>query len=247
VDVFRLIYRLDFPRNYEIINLPGEIVRILVEEPEKDFFSEVGDDRIARKVLGRTIPEDGKVLKAMSVEPTAIVLEYESADGVPISRLEDIPDFKAMLALLEITLNRFKITNINRAGLRLFVFDNVTEKFDRTLQFFKAQVSAGLLDACESSLGQAMDVGFVFEGKAESGLSYNFRTGPFRGASEVRRYLSHVHPRFAKDSARDVVFDVDVYEQNFSYGRSNAKWWRPAAETARKVTQRVGDLIRQGT
>jgi len=74
-------------------------------------------------------------------------------------------------------------------------------------------------------LGRPDDVGVLFEGQAESGVSYRCHFGPAR-AKNIRQYLDPV-PESAMEIAleNDLLFDIDLYETKISFQEHSFYGW----------------------
>jgi hypothetical protein len=243
VQAIHVIYRLDFPRNYSLIDGVGQVSKILMEQGAS-VFSDYGEDVPTRKLIARAFNEERSVFRSMTVEPTTIVLDFESAHGFELRRLEDIDDFRSLLELAEQVVTQFKVTKITRAGLRFFFVGIGPGSFEAAKDRTVGELGKVLV-APARKLGPISDVGLSLDGRSDDGISYHYRGGPFQRKNDLPRVLQQVHEQFPEDAEYDLLLDLDQYEESFNYGPSNIKWWRPIAETARAVASDFESAFRR--
>lgn len=242
--VFRAIYRLDFARNYDMINKPGTVARLLHESLAPDASDFVGEDRSARRIMLRRLLKDEIRCRVLTVEPVAIVCEIERAKGIEVRDLTEDPDFRALCAAASSVLKEFEIRQFERAGLRLFLFGSNAESVESSVTAFKALMSPKLASSVESVLGPSNDVGFAFDGMADSKVSYHFRAGPFVGSQEYAKYFSNINELLPNELGCDTVIDLDLFESKFAYTAASAhKWCEPQLAVAAELSKNIAHLI----
>lgn len=234
--IHRLIYRLDFPLNTGIMDKPGEVARILLEE-KKDFFSEVGETREWRQAAGKE-DKDELVFRELTVDPRSLILSVESVPGIPSKDLLDHDSVSGGIALMDACCRVFKINHFSRAGLRLWLFEDFGRGFEGMRQEFRSQLSQRVCGVVEASLGNIGDIGLRIDGQSDAKVSFHLHVGPFHGKDEVTRYLQKRAAKFPTSHSADVVFDVDQFETNFTYGPSTIKkWCTPVVENTAKLVR----------
>lgn len=242
--ILRAIYRLDFPRNYEMINQPGTVARLIQEGAPKEFFDFYGEDRAARKIIAKRLVKDEARFRALTVEPATIVCDIERIKGIPIEALVDDPDFAGLCTVISSVLKRFEIVNLDRAGLRLFVFGSNGRNRDAVLRACKSFVSNTLLANVRETLGEAGDIGIAIDGASDAKVSYHLRVGPFLGPSEFPKYFSSINDLLPPDLTADTVIDLDLFENKFAFTAAGAvKWCMPQVTSASKISQALSEMI----
>jgi len=242
--VMRIIFRLDFPRNYEMMDKPGEVARIYEENLPEKFFETVFEENGARRLTGRTLLREQKRFRSMSVEPTAIVCDLECVEGIPTEDLDEERDFVAMCTAVNQLLKKFEIRRIERAGLRLFMFGEYAGGVKHSVARFRSLISPPLIRAVEAATGDVTDVGFGADTKSKSGTQYKLKTGPLIGAEEYPKYFSNVLDLLPKEPRVDTVTDIDIFETKFAFMASNiVKWCSPNFLAAANIANQIKQLI----
>ena len=159
----RAILRLDYERNYEMINRPGTVAKLLSDETPAGFFDFFGEDRGARRLIAKRVITEKARYRALTVEPTAIVLDLESVAGWPIQAIEDSEDFLTLCAVANALLKEFKITKFERAGLRLFLFGQAAPTLDKVVLACRGLVNTAVISAMQTHTGKVKDVGIAME------------------------------------------------------------------------------------
>lgn len=244
--ILRAIYRLDYARNYEMINKPGTVGRLIQETKGIDYFDFFGEDRNARRILVRRLVESEGRFRSFSAEPVAIVCEIEAKDGVEIGELDRDPDFTGLCAIASALSKEFGINLFERVGLRLFLFGSHGKSLPRLKTSFQSLADANLVAQVAQTLGPISDLGYSFDGTSESKVGYHFRMGPFLGADEIQKYFSNIN-NLIKDSINyDTVIDLDLFETKLAYtAASTLKWTRPHLDTASDIAKRVAEMLKR--
>lgn len=240
----RVIYRIDFPRNYDMMNRPGAVARILNESFPPEFFDKHGEDRNARKVIGKRLLRDQARYRSLTAEPTAIVCDIERAAGIELRSLAEDEDFRTICGGITDFLKEFGIKKFERAGFRLFLFGSVLGDRQRSLRAFRSLVKSDMVKGVESIVGNATDLGIAIDGISASKVSYHLRCGPFVGTEEYGKYFSAISDLLPKDLEADFVTDLDFFENKFAYTASSAvKWCVPQIETAGQLVQLMAKTL----
>jgi hypothetical protein len=240
----RTIFRLDFLRNYEMINQPGTVARLINEAAPAEYFDFFGEDRAARRILVKRQIKEALRFRSLTVEPTAIVCDLEVGDGLPIQAFADDNDFVTMTSIISSLLKKFEITRIERAGLRLFMFGANAGGTKNAVRAFRSLVSTTVLGPVEAQLGKIIDLGISADGVADTKVAYRLRSGPFIGAEEYIKYFSNINDLLPKETADDTVIDLDLYENKFSYTAAGViKWCVPQFAAASGLADRIAEIV----
>jgi hypothetical protein len=239
---FHVIFRLDFQRNFKMLNEPGTVAKLIGDTAPKDFFDFFGEDRANRRILVKHL--SGSRYRALTVEPTAIVCDLETRDGVLPEALSDDGDFVPLCSVASALLKEFSITKLERAGLRLLMFGTNAKSVESAVRACRGLVASDARAAFEELLGQAADVGIAADGVSDAKVSYHLRFGPFVGADEYAKYFSNINELLPKKPQVDSVIDLDLFELKFNYTTSSViKWCVPKLDTAAAVAKRVAEVI----
>jgi hypothetical protein len=242
--VFRAIYRLDFLRNYEMMNQPGTVARLVEALGAGGFFDAYGEERAARRLLAKCLVKAEARSRAVSVEPTAIVCDLERSDGIAIDALTEDGDFARLCTLATNLLTEFRISRLERAGLRLFLFGSNGENRKAVVRACRSLLVSSLRDEAESALGVAADVGVAMDGISDTNISYHFKIGPFVGSEEIGKYFSSINELLGDSFKPDTVIDLDLFENKFTLTALKAiNWSRPQVTLAAKLASKMAQLI----
>jgi hypothetical protein len=238
----RLVYRADFPRNYELMNQPGTVARMLVENFPKDFFDAYGEERNTRRSIAKKLSREKGTYKAITVEPTAVVCEIESVGGTEMQRIAE-GEFKTLSATIGDIFKTFKIFNLERSGLRLYIFGQAPN--GSSLQRVLKLINPALIKSTESCLGGITDAGLALDGTSEEKVSYHLKFGPYLGAQEHPKYFAAVNDIFSKSLDANFVIDLDMFESKFAdtTGRP-MKWCGHQLNVARRAVDFVVDSLK---
>lgn len=241
---FRVIFRLDFLRNYEMINQPGTVARLINDGAQTEFFDFFGEDRAARRIQVKRLLKDPLRFRSLTVEPTAIVCDLEIGDGIAVQAVADDDDFATLCVITSNLLKKFDITKFERAGLRLFMFGANAGGAKGAVRVFRSLVSPTMLSPVEELLGRISDIGIAAEGMGDTKVAYRFKAGPFLGVEEYIKYFSNINDLLTKEPVIDTVIDLDVYENKFSYTASSVvRWCVPQFAAASRLADRIAGMV----
>jgi hypothetical protein len=240
--IHRLIYRLDYPTSYELMDRPGEVAKIL-EATRRGLFDDIGETGQWRATTARSSNVKGTSVE-MTVDPKSIVAVMERVDGVDPAKLAETSLFDGITAVMDEFCRVFKLGPFTRGGFRLFILESIGVGPEavraKCLQSFGTDVSGAVI----GNLGEIRDVGFNFDGQSADKISFHCRFGPYVGKSEVERYFPKTGKDFPEKTIYDLIFDIDQYEENFSYSAATSRrWWRPLAKNAEQVVDSVAKAL----
>lgn len=241
--IHKFIYRLDYKTNYEIMNRPGDVARLIVES-RKDFFEEIGETNQWRQVVGKWA-KSKRLHREITVDPRSFIYGVETVDGVPAADLDDFESFADGVAVLDALRGAFGIQEFTRAGIRLWFFEESPLAFEKARDHVLARMDSKLLDGVRQSLGDIGDLGIRLDGVSAAKVKYHFQAGPFQGKAEVGRYLNKVAAEFPADTRTNFVFDIDQFEENFTYGAATVrKWVGPLVASAASSVKSYLSMLR---
>lgn len=237
--VYRLIFRLDFQRpNFDIIDSPGTVMRILNEMGEK-YWPEFQDDSINRKVVTTNNDKEKGTFRQMTVEPTAVTFSFESTVGISINSLDTDETIVALFKGVNALCDNFKINEIERAGIRFTILSSVKEGNPSLEPLFGVLVDSRLVSNVTSHLGNIKDFGLSFDGEASDKLSFHCHFGPYGPGEAKKRFTPTTAKKMEEDGApANIIFDIDLYEAKFAMTVSAAKWSKkPTLKAAKLATE----------
>jgi len=242
--VHRIVFRLDFPINYEVFNKPGDIIRMLKETGE-DLWSEITEGQ-PRRISGRATKEDGTYFHQLSVEPASIHGSMEVLKGIEWDAAPNCQFLEASSAVVSEVISSFGLDVIDRCGLRIYATEFFGEKFPNPLERFQGFIEKEFLNSFQKSAGNLEDMSFLFEGKAEDEIEYRVLMGP--GArGDLRKFFENLktpEPNEDEPLTHHISADMDFYERGFSLGGSSLyKWsvmkWELAAAVMNMSLERM--------
>ena len=235
----RLIFRLDFDYNFDIVDQPGEVMRLI----DNHNFSEIKESQQRRGIEGTNISDDGKVASKFTVEPITIVASYEIVDGVEIDKLITDEGFLLLSKLANAICEKFHINEVKRSGIRFFYFDDDYTK-DSALSAFRSLINNDLINGIESRLGGIDDYAISLNGMSDEKIKYNFKAGPIKDNEDYGKYFQHITPLMPESSSWNFMIDADLYEQNIAISKIPMhKWFRPKIEKSANLIKQVKSAI----
>lgn len=238
----RLIFRLDFDLNYDIVDQPGNIMR-LIDQVAGSEISNIAENQSLRGVAGKYVSQDHKVVSEFSVQPTNIVAWVEMVDGID---LKDIMVDKRFLLLAKLTdevCEQFNINEIRRSGVRVFYFSKV-QKDENSFSAYRSFINNELISGIEKCLGPIQDYGVIFDGESDQKIKYHCRSGPLKEKENYLKYFQTIGAKVSEYSIWDYIIDIDLYEQNIALSKiSFRKWFRPQIEKATELINIIESRI----
>lgn len=235
--VHRVIFRADLgSANYEILDNPGSVLRILQGAGE-NFFKQVQDATVNRTIVGRAGEVGDSESYRMSISPFTIDFSYESATGIDFQRFETAETLRALFKYTQELTEHFKIRKLQRAGLRLYYLGSVGKGRSELLPVFRKATHTAFVDAMEESIGSPIDYGFHFDGEKEA-LKYHLHFGPYR-SHEATQYFETIHSKLDATGKGNIVCDLDQYEESFVQTVTWSVWTRTAVTRAMDFVSRL--------
>ena len=239
--VCRLIFRLDFDLNYDIVEHPGEVMRLI--DQLSDDNCEMKESQQRRGVEGSYVSDDGRVVSEFTVEPRNIVASYELADGFDLDKLAVDEGFLLLTKLSNAVCEKFHINDIKRSGIRIFYFGKVQNE-GGAFTAYRSFINSDLIGGIENSIGDIDDYGINVNGVSEEQIKYSCRTGPLKRDEDYTRYFQRMASKISESSSWDFIIDVDLYEQNIAISKIPMhKWFRPKIEKATNLINHIESEI----
>lgn len=237
----RVIYRLDYPFNDKMCDQPGKVIRTIMDGGG-ERYSEVQDSPLKRMASVEGTTNEGGRRWKLQVAPLYIVLSMEWGEGLVLNELLSVPEFKDALDVIDQLKRVFDVDQIDRAGLRSFLFENIQDV--NTLKVFTKQFDEGLITKVKGSLGDINDIALVCEGEGGDSTIYRLSLGPYF-EREYSKYLELVSPTEGFESY-NVICDCDLSQKNFrSRGHTSSAWIKTLLPRMKKFERDIGETLRR--
>jgi hypothetical protein len=237
---FRVIFRLDFATaNFEMCDRAGAALRVLHDAGPK-FFTDLKESFQNRLVWGSNTDPEGRWFYQVQMDALSVNFLYETADGFSLTSIETNERLSKFFSVSENLLDIFKISNLSRAGLRLWILDSVNA--GSVLDTFLGKIDGSMKDAFGNLDDEASDICLTFEGQYPDKVKYRISTGPYSN-DEAQKYFQHTTKAMSSKEDYNVLLDVDLFVEQFALTISPRKWARPLFRHADNVATKVATVI----
>ena len=223
--VIKWIFRIDYRLNFEMLNSPGTVLSCLFSEGD-DFWDSVNEAANKRTFTG-SIHKANSQYYHLSIDPQFIVAISESALGSNLASLSEDRTFNSADRLIERVLSQFKISNIERAGIRLFIFDGERDTLSDNVGSFMRLVNRDYFNSLSGELGDINDLAVILEGCTNDKINYRHQFGPYTSQDRTKFYenlkLPEENP--SESIPYKMCFDIDLSEKNISFSGLTMKRW----------------------
>ena len=233
--VHRVIYRLDFEPNFDIIDSTGRILRLIKEAGSGEHWPDLGETPDRHSVSGRNSSKEDGWWASVSIEPAALIGEFETLEGLSVEQIEKSKIISRLFKITNIFRKEFKIEVFKRIGFRLIMFEETGESRESIRMAFQSLIDKNLSDDLVDTLGGYTDLGFALNGQHEDGLLYKMKCGPYADG-EFKNYLPNMHRMCINTSKIEeqeetltLTMDIDLYEHNVHLSETTNfnKWCYP--------------------
>ncbi|OCC15400.1 hypothetical protein DBT_1147 [Dissulfuribacter thermophilus] len=259
MSIHKLIFRLDFEPNFQVIDSPGRILQLLHEAGGGKDWPELGETREKRTITGKIFDREGGWLASITIDPVAISGYMESISGLSLEKIEDSTPISRLFRITNKIRQEFSINIFKRTGLRMFLFETEEETNlvkSACQKGFYRLYEQDLLSVLQENLGSSTDCGMAFDGINDEEMQYHIKWGPYR-ESELRQHLKEFHSiykncssdPFPPDENIILTIDIDLFETDHSISESIslAKWCRPMIERTLKLRKELFEIIKTKT
>jgi hypothetical protein len=220
--LIKLFWRLDYPVSYAFLDHRGLALRSLATSPFK-WNGGLGDGQLLGSFVGQANTQDYRLL--VNVEQASL---NGTIDWLAPRQLEKVGSYEEFRDLNDLIASLLKVCEVrvmNRVGVRPVCCAKAQSKLSDAHDFADANLTQPLEKIVTGDLGKPDDVAIIFEGQAESGVSYRCQFGPNR-AKNIRQYLDAVPDDVVEIALEsDLFFDVDLYETNISFLEHSFYGW----------------------
>lgn len=239
MEACRVIFRMDYKVSWAAIDSPGTILEILDSIPVGNSSGGLQEDQTQRLLQAVYISNNREQARQIQVAPTHIVLDFESADGVQLTRLLSHPELRPLLSCVNDLRDHLKLQLYTRIGIRFFLFEDAP----RPLEDFLGASDRRVTDPISSILGGISDVGLAFDGQHQDGIHYHLKFGPHLPTDAAN--FTHVRDRFIARRREALFFDFDFYESNIKLTPRIEKWIEPFVERAIHAVREISAIFRR--
>lgn len=237
--VHRIILRLDFSTNFDIVDKPGVVMRMMKSVPD-ELLTEIRETTAKRQIIGHHKSDHDSL--TIVVEPTSINFTSESLEGFDLQQLENSVEFSRITRLVQEYYETFHIAEILRIGFRFFAFDSLSESKEERNSRLIRNINGPLISCITETLGNITDCGFAFDGNSKDGILFHLRFGPFSGV-ETKNHLIDFSNEFDPNEKYDSILDLDLYEMNVSTPKvAFKKYLKPFLEKASTVIKSINSI-----
>lgn len=237
-NIIKLIFRMDFPTSYALLDSRGAVLRSLEKGSEIPWTS-IGDGQLVSSFLAESVTEERKIV--ISVEATSINGSVDwlvPRDQEKLSSYEEVKNLNGLLSALLVACD---VKTMNRVGLRSVCCATAKNKVSNTKDFFDRFMSKDAFEFYGSAAGPVSDVAVTIEGKTDSGVGYRNQFGPLR-KHNIAQYVGVVPEKTLDIVLRnDLFFDIDLYEANISFVEHSFYKW---ASTKFAIVSSFIDAVR---
>jgi len=220
-------------------------MKILSEMGER-YWPDFKDDSANRRVITTNIDKDNGEFRQITVEPTALIIAFESVEGVHIESLDTNETLGTLFKGIQSVITTFGLNDIQRAGIRFSVLNSVGEKFQKLNTVFSKMYESQLQGIISDRLGSINDIGLAFDGESSDKLKYHCKLGPY-SVSEAAKFFSATTATKMEEngSTANLIIDLDLFEEKFALTVNAHKWTKMPTRKANQLTSEIAAYVMQ--
>lgn len=220
-------------------------MKILSEMGDR-YWPDFKDDSTNRRVITSNIDKDKGEFRQITVEPTALIIAFESADGVHIESLDTNETLGILFKGIQSIITTFGLNDIARAGIRFSILNSIGDKFPKLNAVFAGMYEAQLQEIISARLGSINDIGLAFDGESSDKLKYHCKLGPY-GVDEATKFFSSSTATKMVEigSSANLVVDLDLFEEKFALTVSAQKWAKTPTQKANQLISEITAYVMQ--
>lgn len=210
-----------------------------------EYWSEFQDTTASRTISGSSDDKKNGTSRRISVEPTTLNFVFESAAGVAIDALLQTETVATLFKGVQELIERFEIHEFERAGIRFVVLSAIKKGVPIPKEKFNRLFDQQLIGCINSKFGTIDDVGLSVDGEGPDKLKYHCRLGPYTDEDlKKQQFTKHVASLVEESGIkRNVIFDLDLYEQKFALTVKPSKWALGPIEKSQKLVTELEKLF----
>ncbi|HDR9051332.1 TPA: hypothetical protein QDB44_001314 [Burkholderia vietnamiensis] len=244
MSVHKVVIRLDFARAcFALLDRAGAICDKLADIPDvkadsgEKFFQQIQESTANRLFSGQRKAADGSEFILFQISPLNLACHWELSTGI---RFEDLGRDERVQKLMRFSyelLTELKITKFSRAGIRFHYLGDFSS--ENKMEALGKKFDADLLQHINRTLGSPTDYGFSVNGTGDDKIHYRLNFGPYFSDQESLRFFENVGPAMVGRKQDNLVFDLDLYEQNLVLQVNPSKWATPLIDKAKRLVDGV--------
>ena len=223
MSIHKFIIRFDTEVSFKLLDYPGTALKLLKTSFD-DGWNNLGLDVQPTTKITAIQSDKDDISREVVVEPKFITYMEESANGKTVDNFLQDPFIKQLFEFIDVYFNEFEIRNINRAGIRIFDFQE-NETRDEVRDFFKKECSSRLQQAIENANGSTFDYGVILEGNIDEDIKFRYATGPFADGDIVRHFQKVKNISENSKDKFSLTLDLDLYQSSFTTSYAKASKW----------------------
>ena len=247
--VVSFIFRLDFDRNYKLMDAPGTCFQV-IKAASKGYWDDITENPNRQFIaVRRRLDRPSRQVANFTVEATSISGQLENEEGFEFAEADSSEYLNTIDRTVSELMTIFEIKNINRVGIRIQIVDGEQSKdFEQSVKtcstYGEYFVPAELADRIK-----IYDVSLTSIGELDHGIKFRITTGPAE-AKDVVRFFANI-PMTEDDIAARVphitAADIDLFEENINFtGTSLKRWFKARKDHFQNMFAFADNVSRQG-
>lgn len=205
VKVFKIIFRLDFPLAYRILDKLGEYLEVIKEKTEADPYKDgTGEINLLQHSLSFTSKIKNNIFSLnLNLKTFNSVVEFQ--DGINISEISKFPLFQFSDEIIEKLENDHNL-KYDRIGIRSYIImKNEEYTFSRLKDYiWNCNETFGV--TIENDFEIKNDIGVIFESKSNNNENIRVCLGPYQ-KKEQGKYFS-----LENNIDEGLILDIDIWQ-----------------------------------
>ncbi len=221
--VFKIIFRLDFPINYSIMNTPGTLLKMLQKKDDDQWNTQ----EIGHKAVPEFRVKKNEELDAftLTVSARSIIGLWDTKTAIALQDVHESHVFRLLTKLTDEILEEFQIHELERCGLRSFFYIPCGNDHEAAFKVLAESFDTQVIGIAESTSGVIKDFGMTLEGEFSEHSGFRVMFGPLAPLqlnqfAELIQLTDEDHPAHGA-----VMADVDIFEKNFSLAYASFRRW----------------------
>jgi hypothetical protein len=224
--LMRLIWRLDYPLNYEFQNNLGKVRKALFETVPK-YWNVLTDGAYAYSFTANYRNMEHRTAREISVELQSINGTFQWSNGTDLVRVLQTEEFRNLDRVVREISRIISLRDITRAGFRFLGLGRFKEKSGTNLEQFTKQLSNKFVTGFEKSMsGRIQDLAVTLVGKTDDSMNYRIACGPTSANDSATLFGPSAGDKEVEILKEyDFTFDIDLFEFNASFVEHNLFRW----------------------
>ncbi|MEO5331396.1 MAG: hypothetical protein H7839_05180 [Magnetococcus sp. YQC-5] len=238
--VFKVIFRLDFPIHYSIMDSPGTVLRMLQHEGEEAWSTQsIGQKPLPEYKVQKNGDENAF---SLTVSATSITGLWDTKSLIALKDIHESHVFRLLTKLTDEILKGFEISQLTRCGIRTLFYLPCGTTTKNAWNILSRSIGGNSIDITKNSFGIATDFGISLEDVFGEHSGFRVSFGPLAPSQphqfwELLEYKEGDHPVHGA-----IMADVDSFDKNFSMPYSSFRRW--CRDRWQRFYNFSGDLVK---